>query len=88
MKKLYSIILILLISCNVVFSEVSVKYNHNMCKLEIISSQDITQTRNTKTQILNKVEAFCKDKYIYNLDLTIDKQGNYIFIIFYNDKQE
>lgn len=86
MKKILFFIF-LLFSTNVL-ADVSVKYNHNICKLEIISSQDMAQTRNTKTQVLNKVEAFCKDKYIYNLDLTIDKQGNYIFIIFYNDKVE
>ena len=88
MKKLISLIVLVLCNFNIVFGEVSVKYNHNLCKFEIITSQDIKQTRNTKKNIEQQVLEFCKDKYIYDISCTIDKQNNYIYLIFYNDKVE
>lgn len=87
MKKII-LFFIFLFLCNTILAEVPVKYNHNLCKFEIITSQDIKQTRNTKKNIEKQVLEFCKDKYIYDINCTIDKQNNYIYLIFYNDKVE
>lgn len=84
MKKIFFILFLFIY--NITYGEVPVKYNHNLCKFEIITSQDIKQTRNTKKNIEKQVLEFCKDKYIYDISCTIDKQNNYIYLIFYNDK--
>lgn len=66
-----------------VYAEVPIKYNSKICKMEIITSADI-KIRNAKEVIEKKVLEFCKDKYIYNIDVAIDK-GIYIFVIMYNN---
>lgn len=53
--------------------------------MEILSSGDI-KNRNSKEIIKNDVLKFCKDKYIYNINMTVDRSNNHIYIIFYNDK--
>lgn len=82
MKKIL-ISLVLLFSLSICFAEVSIKYNSKMCKLEIITSQDI-KNKNAKELVEKKVLEFCKDKYIYNIEIAVDK-GKYVYIIMYND---
>ena len=82
MKKVL-ISLLLMFSLSICFAEVPIKYNSKMCKLEIITSQDI-KNRNAKELVEKKVLEFCKDKYIYNIEIAIDK-GKYVYIIMYND---
>lgn len=82
MKKVL-ISLLLMLSVALCFAEVPIKYNSKMCKLEIITSQDI-KNRNAKELVEKKVLEFCKDKYIYNIEIAIDK-GKYVYIIMYND---
>lgn len=85
MKKVL-ISLVLLFSLSVCFAEVPIKYDSKMCKLEIFSSQDI-KNRNAKQILEKKVLEFCKDKYIYNIEIAVDN-GKCIYIIIYNDKGE
>lgn len=82
MKKIL-ISLLLIFSISVCFAEVSIKYNSKMCKLEIITSQDI-KNRNAKELVEKKVLEFCKDKYIYNIEIAIDN-GKYVYVIMYNN---
>ena len=85
MKKIL-ISLVLLFSLSVCFAEVPIKYNSKICKLEIITSQDI-KNRNAKELVEKKVLEFCKDKYIYNIEIAIDN-GKYVYVIMYNDMVE
>lgn len=82
-KVICSLMLMLLFGLAV--AEVPVKYNHQMCKMEIITTEG-SRVKNAKKLIEMEVLAFCKDKYIYSVDLTIDRNNNYIYVIFYNDK--
>ena len=68
------------------YSEVPIKYNSKMCKMEIITSIDI-KNRNAKEIVERKVLEFCKDKYIYNIEIAIDN-GKYVYVIMYNDMVE
>ena len=83
MKKL--IIFLLLFIPTILLSETVVRYDNKVCKLEILSSGEI-KNRNSKKIIKEEVLKFCRDKYIYNINVTIDRSNNYIFVIFYNDK--
>ena len=65
------------------YSEVPIKYNSKMCKMEIITSTDI-KNRNAKELVEKKVLEFCKDKYIYNIEIAIDN-GKYVYVIMYNN---
>ena len=85
MKKLISLIILVLCGFNIVFGEIAVKYNHNMCKMAIITSEDVPKTRNIKKEIEKKVMEFCDNKYIYDINITVDRCNNYIYVIFYND---
>ena len=85
MKKVL-ISLMLLFSTTVCFAEVPIKYDSKVCKLEIFSSQDI-KNRNAKQILEKKVLEFCKDKYIYNIEIAVDN-GKCIYIIIYNDMAE
>ena len=83
MKRL--IILLLLFIPSILLSETIIRYDNKICKMEILSSGDI-KNRNSKEIIKNDVLKFCKDKYIYNINMTVDRSNNHIYIIFYNDK--
>lgn len=82
MKKVL-VSLLLMLSVALCFAEVSIKYNSKMCKLEIITSTDI-KNRNSKELVEKKILEFCKDKYIYNIEIAIDN-GKYVYVIMYND---
>lgn len=85
MKKVL-ISLVLLFSLSICFAEVPIKYNSKLCKLEIITSQNF-KTKNAKDIVEKKLLEFCKDKYIYNVEVAIDR-GYCIYVIIYNDKGE
>lgn len=70
-----------------VLAEVPIKYNGKICKMEILSSADKEKIspKFAKQEIEQDVLAFCKDKYIYNIEVAMDK-GNVIYVIIYNDK--
>lgn len=70
-----------------ILAEVPVKYNGKMCKMEILSSTDKEKIspKFAKYEIEQDVLSFCKDKYIYDVNVAMDK-GNVIYIIIYNDK--
>ena len=72
-----------------VLAEVPIKYNGKMCKMEILSSADKEKIspKFAKYEIEQDVLVFCKDKYIYDVEVAMDK-GNVIYVIFYNDKGE
>lgn len=80
------ILLILLACVSFCFAEVPVKYNGKLCKMEIITSADI-KNRNASEMVKKKVMEFCRDKYLYNVEVAINN-GKQIYIIFYNDKGE
>lgn len=80
------ILLILLACASFCFAEVPVKYNGKLCKMEIITSADI-KNRNASEMVKKKVMEFCRDKYLYNVEVAINN-GKQIYIIFYNDKGE
>lgn len=80
------ILLILLTCVSFCFAEVPVKYNGKMCKMEIMTSADI-KNRNASEMVKKKVMDFCRDKYLYNVEVAINN-GKQIYIIFYNDKGE
>lgn len=80
-------ILFILLACvSFCFAEVPVKYNGKLCKMEIITSADI-KNRNASEMVKKKVMEFCRDKYLYNVEVAINN-GKQIYIIFYNDKGE
>lgn len=84
MKKVL-ISLLLLFSTAVCFAEgVFVRYNGKVCKMEILSSVN-KNSRSSKDLIKKDVLEFCKDKYIYNVQVAADK-GIVTYVIFYNDK--
>lgn len=84
MKKLL-LSLLLLLNVSICFSDgVMVKYNGKVCKMEILSSIN-KNLKSSKDLIKDDVLKFCKDKYIYNIEVATDK-GIVTYIIFYNDK--
>ena len=86
MVKKLIISLVVLLNVVLCFAEVPIKYDSKLCKLEIFSSQDI-KNRNAKQILEQKVLEFCKDKYIYNIEIAVDN-GRCIYIIIYNDIAE
>lgn len=84
MKKLL-LSLLLLLNVSICFSDgVMVRYDGKVCKMEILSSVN-KNSRSSKDLIKKDVLEFCKDKYIYNIEVAADK-GIVTYIIFYNDK--
>lgn len=82
MKK---IILFLLLFCvSVCSAETVVRYDGKVCKMEILSSVN-KNSRSSKDLIKKDVLEFCKNKYIYNVQVAADK-GIVTYVIFYNDK--
>lgn len=78
-------VLLILFACfSLCSAEVPVKYNGKLCKMEIITSADI-KNRNASEMVKKKVMEFCRDKYLYNVEVAINN-GKQIYIIFYNDK--
>lgn len=65
-------------------AETMVRYDGKVCKMEILSSVN-KNSRSSKDLIKKDVLNFCKDKYIYNIQVAADK-GIVTYIIFYNDK--
>lgn len=68
----------------VALAETIVRYDGKLCKMEILSSVN-KNSRSSKDLIKNDVLDFCKDKYIYNIQVAADK-GIVTYVIFYNDK--
>lgn len=66
------------------FAETTVRYDGKVCKMEILSSVN-KNSRSSKDLIKKDVLDFCKDKYIYNVQVAADK-GIVTYVIFYNDK--
>ena len=66
------------------FAETVVRYDGRVCKMEILSSVN-KNSRSSKDLIKKDVLDFCKDKYIYNVQVAADK-GIVTYVIFYNDK--
>lgn len=83
MKKVL-VSLLLMFSLSVCFADVIVRYNGKVCKMEILSSVN-KNSRSSKDLIKKDVLEFCKDKYIYNVEVAADK-GIVTYVIFYNDK--
>lgn len=81
-------VIICLFFCKYVFAGVPIKYDSKVCKMEIITNKAVENSRNVKDNIEKKVLEFCENKYIYNINLTIDKHNNYIYVIIYNDRVE
>lgn len=65
-------------------AETMVRYDGRVCKMEILSSVN-KNSRSSKDLIKKDVLDFCKDKYIYNVQVAADK-GIVTYVIFYNDK--
>lgn len=85
MKKL--LCLLLLLNFSICFADgVPIKYDNKFCKMEILSSIN-TKSRSAKDLIKKEVLEFCKDKYIYNIEVAADK-GVVTYIIIYNDKND
>lgn len=80
------VLLILLTCVSFCFAEVPVRYDGKLCKMEIITSESI-KNRYASEIVKKQVLDFCKDKYLYNVEVT-DFNGKQIYIIFYNDKGE
>ena len=68
----------------IALAETMVRYDGKVCKMEILSSVN-KNSRSSKDLIKKDVLNFCKDKYIYNIQVAADK-GIVTYIIFYNDK--
>lgn len=68
----------------VALAETVVRYDGKVCKMEILSSVN-KNSRSSKDLIKKDVLDFCKDKYIYNIQIAADK-GIVTYVIFYNDK--
>lgn len=66
------------------WAEVPVRYDGKMCKMEIITSEEIKNRRASEI-VKQKVLEFCKDKYLYNIEIAINN-GKCVYIIFYNEK--
>lgn len=65
------------------YAEVPIKYDSKVCKLEIKTTEG-SKSRKAKDSIEKDVMEFCKNKYIYNIDVTT-YNGKYVYIIIYND---
>lgn len=97
MKKVFIVVavyLVIVALCVVAFNkfvaaEVPIKYNSRMCKMEIFTTDDeeYRKVRTAKEIIKQDIMDFCKDKYIYNVEVATDK-GKTIYVIIYNDKGE
>lgn len=96
MKKIFlavAVYLLVIMFCIVAFNkfviaEVPIKYDHKLCKMEIFDSdeEEYKHIRTARELIKQDVMAFCKDKYIYNIEIATDK-GKFVYIIIYNDKE-
>lgn len=92
MKKICLIILVyvvitwlcIFIVNKIALAETVVRYDGKVCKMEILSSVN-KNSRSSKDLIKKDVLDFCKDKYIYNIEVAADK-GIVTYVIFYNDK--
>lgn len=84
MGKILLVLMLLVSSVMMCFAEVTVRYDGKVCKMEILSSVN-KNSRSSKDLIKKDVLAFCKDKYIYNVQVAADK-GIVTYVIFYNDK--
>ena len=51
-----------------------------------IKTTENSKTRKAKDIIEKEVMEFCRDKYIYNIDVTT-YNNKYVYIIIYNDKE-
>ena len=71
-----------------VIAEVPIRYNHQLCKMEIFTTDDeeYRKVRTAKEIIKQDILDFCKDKHIYNVEVATDK-GKTIYVIIYNDKE-
>lgn len=67
------------------YAEVPIRYGSKVCKMEIKTTEN-SKTRKAKDIIEKEVMEFCRDKYIYNIDVTT-YNGKYVYIIIYNDKE-
>ena len=67
------------------YAEVPIRYGSKLCKMEIKTTEN-SKTRKAKEIIEKEVMEFCRDKYIYNIDVTT-YNGKYVYIIIYNDKE-
>lgn len=67
------------------YAEVPIRYGSKLCKMEIKTTEN-SKTRKAKDIIEQEVMEFCRDKYIYNIDVTT-YNGKYVYIIIYNDKE-
>lgn len=65
------------------YAEVPIRYGSKLCKMEIKTTEN-SKTRKAKDIIEQEVMEFCRDKYIYNIDVTT-YNGKYVYIIIYND---
>ena len=77
-------LLCLFIIEKIALAETLVRYDGKVCKMEILSSVN-KNSRSSKDLIKKDVLDFCKDKYIYNVQVAADK-GIVTYVIFYNDK--
>lgn len=85
MEKCLLVLMLLVSSIVFCFAEgVPVRYDGKVCKMEILSSVN-KNSRSSKDLIKKDVLTFCKDKYIYNVQVAADK-GIVTYVIFYNDK--
>lgn len=67
------------------YAEVPIRYGSKLCKMEIKTTEN-SKTRKAKDIIEKEVMEFCRDKYIYNIDVTT-YNNKYVYIIIYNDKE-
>lgn len=67
------------------YAEVPIRYGSKLCKMEIKTTEN-SKTRKAKEIIEQEVMEFCRDKYIYNIDVTT-YNNKYVYIIIYNDKE-
>lgn len=67
------------------YAEVPIRYGSKLCKMEIKTTEN-SKTRKAKDIIEQEVMEFCRDKYIYSIDVTT-YNNKYVYIIIYNDKE-
>lgn len=67
------------------YAEVPIRYGSKLCKMEIKTTEN-SKTRKAKDIIEKEVMEFCRDKYIYSIDVTT-YNNKYVYIIIYNDKE-
>lgn len=77
-------LLCIFVAQKLALAETVVRYDGRVCKMEILSSVN-KNSRSSKDLIKKDVLDFCKDKYIYNVQVAADK-GIVTYVIFYNDK--